>query len=155
MFDATWGPVIGTLSQILEKTDDDSSISLCLNGFIFAIRLASHSNMSLARDTFVNSLAKFTTLGSIKEMKHKNIECIRTLLSIAIIDGDHLGESWGPVLQCISQLGRLKLSASGLRPDDEFLLGEQNQKKESTGFFRNVSSDEVRTFDLNIHSVSS
>lgn len=77
--------------------------------------------MSLARNTFVNSLCKFTTLGSIKEMKSKNIECIRTLLSIAIIDGEYLGESWSPILQCISQLGRLHLFASGLDSEDQFL----------------------------------
>jgi len=143
MFDVTWGPVMGAFSQILEQTNDNTCISLCLNGFIFAIRLASHSDMSVARETFVTSLAKFTTLGAIKEMKKKNIECIRTLLSIAILDGDQLAESWGPVLQCISQLGRLTLSASGLRRDDQFLLGEEDEKTESSGFFRNSSSAEV------------
>lgn len=121
MFDVTWGPLIGTLSQVLESSTNETSIALCLSGFVYSIRIASHSGMSLARNTFVNSLAKFTTLGSIKEMKSKNIECIRTLLSIAIIDGEYLGESWSPILQCISQLGRLHLFASGLDSEDEFL----------------------------------
>ena len=143
MFDVTWGPMIATISQVLEKTEDERHISLCLNGFIFAIRLSSYSDMSVAKDTFISSLAKFTTLGSIKEMKDKNIESIRTLLSIAIIDGDVLRESWGPVLQCISQLGRLQLSASGLRRDDEFLLGEEKEKVEAPSFFRNATSADV------------
>ncbi|ACI64564.1 ArfGEF, partial [Thalassiosira pseudonana CCMP1335] len=121
MFDVTWGPLIGTLSQVLESSTNETSIALCLSGFVYSIRLSSHSGMSLARNTFVNSLAKFTTLGSIKEMKSKNIECIRTLLSIAIIDGEYLGESWSPILQCISQLGRLHLFASGLDSEDQFL----------------------------------
>mmetsp|Transcript_9258 Transcript_9258/g.19271 ORF Transcript_9258/g.19271 Transcript_9258/m.19271 type:complete len:2226 (+) Transcript_9258:141-6818(+) len=121
MFDVTWGPLIGTLSQVLESSTNETSIALCLSGFVYSIRLASHSGMSLARNTFVNSLAKFTTLGSIKEMKSKNIECIRTLLSIAIIDGEYLGDSWSPILQCISQLGRLHLFASGLDSEDQFL----------------------------------
>lgn len=121
MFDVTWGPLIGTLSQVLESSSNATSIALCLSGFVYSIRISSHSGMSLARNTFVNSLAKFTTLGSIKEMKTKNIECIRTLLSIAIIDGEYLGESWSPILQCISQLGRLHLFASGLDSQDQFL----------------------------------
>eukprot|EP00804_Cyclotella_cryptica_P009255 CCRYP_016755-RC/>CCRYP_016755-RC protein AED:0.22 eAED:0.22 QI:0/0.36/0.16/1/0.36/0.16/12/38/1705 len=121
MFDVTWGPLIGTLSQVLESSSNETSIALCLSGFVYSIRISSHSGMSLARNTFVNSLAKFTTLGSIKEMKSKNIECIRTLLSIAIIDGEYLGESWSPILQCISQLGRLHLFASGLDTEDPFL----------------------------------
>ena len=121
MFDVTWGPLIGTLSQVLESSTNETIIALCLSGFVYSIRLSSHSDMSLARNTFVNSLAKFTTLGSIKQMKSKNIECIRTLLSVAIIDGEHLGESWSPILQCISQLGRLHLFASGFDSEDQFL----------------------------------
>lgn len=127
MFDVTWGPLIGTLSQVLESSSNETSIALCLSGFVYSIRISSHSGMSLARNTFVNSLAKFTTLGSIKEMKSKNIECIRTLLSIAIIDGEYLGESWSPILQCISQLGRLHLFASGLDSQDQFLQSDLHQ----------------------------
>eukprot|EP00586_Coscinodiscus_wailesii_P008153 CAMPEP_0172522006 /NCGR_PEP_ID=MMETSP1066-20121228/292890_1 /TAXON_ID=671091 /ORGANISM="Coscinodiscus wailesii, Strain CCMP2513" /LENGTH=1699 /DNA_ID=CAMNT_0013304971 /DNA_START=60 /DNA_END=5160 /DNA_ORIENTATION=+ len=145
MFDVTWGPLIGTLSQVLEITEDHNSIALCLNGFVYAVRISSHSGMSLARDTFVNSLAKFTTLGSMKEMKYKNIESIRTLLSIAIIDGEFLAESWGPVLQCISQLALLQLSASGLARDDEFLTVDHpaDNTPESGGFFRTPTAEEL------------
>jgi brefeldin A-inhibited guanine nucleotide-exchange protein len=128
MFDVTWGPMIGILSQVLECADDERSVAVCLNGFVFAVRLAAHGRMSLARDTFVSSLAKFTFLGSIKEMKRKNVESIRTLLSVAVIDGEFLGESWGPVLQCMSQLARLRLSASGLDSDESFLMVESPKK---------------------------
>ena len=121
MFDVTWGPIIGILSQVLECSNDERSIAVCLNGFVYAIRIAAHSNMSLARDTFINSLAKFTLLGAIKEMKHKNIESIRTLLNIAVADGEYLGECWGPVLQCVSRLARMRMSASGLGLDESFL----------------------------------
>mmetsp|Transcript_2992 Transcript_2992/g.4104 ORF Transcript_2992/g.4104 Transcript_2992/m.4104 type:complete len:1856 (-) Transcript_2992:123-5690(-) len=145
MFDVTWGPLIGTLSQVLETSADANSIALCLNGFVYAVRISSHSGMSLARDTFVNSLAKFTTLGSIKEMKSKNIESIRTLLSIAIIDGDYLGESWAPVLQCISQLALLQLYASGLDADSKFLTeNEQDDAHaDAGGFFRQPTKAET------------
>jgi brefeldin A-inhibited guanine nucleotide-exchange protein len=129
MFDVTWGPMIGILSQVLECMDDERSVAVCLNGFVYAIRIASHSNMSLARDTFVSSLAKFTFLGSIKEMKWKNVESIRTLLSIAVIDGEYLGESWAPVLQCISQMAKLRLTASGLDSDESFLVEKDSSKK--------------------------
>ena len=129
MFDVTWGPLIGTLSQVLEASSDETITALCLSGFIYSIRISAQSGMSLARNTFVNSLAKFTTLGSIKEMKSKNIECIRTLLGIAIIDGEYLGESWSPILQCISQLGRLHLFASGLDSEDQFLQSDAPQPK--------------------------
>jgi len=131
MFDVTWGPLLGILSQILECSDDDRNVGVCLIGFVYAVRIASHSRMSLARDTFVSSLAKFTFLGSIKEMKKKNIDSVRTLLTIGIADGEYLGESWEPVLQCISQLSRLRLSASGLEADESF-LNSPKPKKAST-----------------------
>ena len=133
MFDVSWGPILGILSQILECSDDDRSMSICLVGFVYAVRIASHSRMSLVRDTYVSSLAKFTFLGSIKEMKKKNIESVRTLLNIAIVDGEYLGESWEPVLQCISQLARLRLSASGLEADDSFLGNTKAKKTTQTG----------------------
>ena len=120
MFDVTWGPLFGILSQVIELSTDDRSVAVCLNGFVYAIRIAAHSNMSLARDTFINSLTKFTLLGSIKEMKFKNILAIRTLMNIAAMDGEYLGESWGPVLQCISQLARMRTAASGLASDESF-----------------------------------
>jgi brefeldin A-inhibited guanine nucleotide-exchange protein len=160
MFDVTWGPMIGILSQVLECMDDERSVAVCLNGFVYAVRIASHSSMSLARDTFISSLAKFTFLGSLKEMKWKNVESIRTLLSIAVIDGEYLGESWGPVLQCISQLARLRLTASGLDSDESFLVEKDKAKKVAStnraidlfaegglfpaqGIFRQVSKGEV------------
>jgi brefeldin A-inhibited guanine nucleotide-exchange protein len=145
MFDVTWGPMIGILSQVLECTDDERMVSVCLHGFQYAVKLASPNHMSLTRDTFVSSLAKFTFLGSIKEMKQKNVESIRTLLEIAISDGEHLGDSWGSVLQCISQLARLRLSASGLDSDESFLIEKDKLKPSPTapkmgGFFRSSSS---------------
>ena len=121
MFDLTWGPILGILSQVIEMSADERSIGVCLNGFVYSIRVAAISEMNLARDTFVNSLTKFTLLGSIKEMKYKNIEAVRTLIGIATIDGDYLGDSWEPVLQCISQLARMRTAASGLKSDEAFL----------------------------------
>lgn len=150
MFDVTWGPMIGILSQVLECADDERSVAVCLNGFVYAIRLAAHGSMSLARDTFVSSLAKFTFLGSLKEMKRKNVESIRTLLSVAVIDGEYLGESWGPVLRCMSHLVRLRLSASGLDTDESFLMVENTkpptsirQDTSKSGMFRQTTPGEI------------
>ena len=37
MFDVTWGPIIGILSQVLELSNDSQIIKVCLNGFIYAV----------------------------------------------------------------------------------------------------------------------
>lgn len=65
---------------------------------------------SIARETFVNSLAKFTLLDTVKEMRPKSIDCVRALVDIALEDGNFLAESWGSVLRYISQLARLQAS---------------------------------------------
>eukprot|EP00551_Chaetoceros_affinis_P004309 CAMPEP_0203668256 /NCGR_PEP_ID=MMETSP0090-20130426/4937_1 /ASSEMBLY_ACC=CAM_ASM_001088 /TAXON_ID=426623 /ORGANISM="Chaetoceros affinis, Strain CCMP159" /LENGTH=2105 /DNA_ID=CAMNT_0050532651 /DNA_START=189 /DNA_END=6503 /DNA_ORIENTATION=+ len=152
MFDITWGPLIGTLSQILEKANDDSSIKLCLNGFVYAVRIAAYSDMDLAKNTFVTSLAKFTALGSGDEMKLSNIESIRTLLSISIMDGEKLGDTWRPILHCISQVGRLQFFASGVDSDDSFLtLNETKSERAPSANRPNTPKrgDAVQRKDLN------
>lgn len=63
----------------------------------------------IARETFVNSLAKFTLLDTVKEMRPKNIDCVKALLDIVLEDGNFLAESWGSVLRYISQLARLQV----------------------------------------------
>mmetsp|Transcript_7450 Transcript_7450/g.21709 ORF Transcript_7450/g.21709 Transcript_7450/m.21709 type:complete len:1742 (-) Transcript_7450:1355-6580(-) len=136
MFDVTWGALIGSLSQVMEISNDNRAIAVCLKGFVYAIRISAHSNMSLTRDTFLGSLAKSSYLGSVKQLKDKNIEVMRTIINIAITDGEYLGESWGPVLQCISQIASMRMSASGLDNDETFLQdsthsGGSITKKES------------------------
>ena len=58
-----------------------------------------HEIMSaqLERDAYVQALARFTLLTCatpITEMKLKNIDTIKTLISVAHTDGNYLGSSW-------------------------------------------------------------
>ena len=151
MFDVTWAAIIGTLSQVMEISNDNRLITLCLTGFVYGIRVAAQNNMSLARDTFLGSLAKFTYLGSSKGMDRKNIKIIRTLINIAVTDGDYLGESWGPVLQCISQLSRMRIAASGLDNDEAFLQdsthsgkSKNDQSSSALSIFASETKEEIR-----------
>ena len=59
-----------------------------------------------------------------------------------IMDGEHLGDSWMPILQCISQLGRLLFFASGVDSDDNFL---NSGKMHST---RSIQSTVSTNLDL-------
>jgi len=54
----------------------------------------------LERDTFIQALSRFSLLqatAGIRELKWKNIESIKTLISIAYTDGNYLQESWHEV----------------------------------------------------------
>jgi brefeldin A-inhibited guanine nucleotide-exchange protein len=47
-------------------------------------------------------------------MRPKNVEAIKTLLDIAISDGNNLKSSWREVLTCLSQLERMQLISAGM-----------------------------------------
>jgi len=46
--------------------------------------------METPRNMFVSSLFKFTHLNNLKEIRHKNIASIKTLITVAHTDGDNL-----------------------------------------------------------------
>lgn len=76
--------------MLLEKSNDSNVVSLCLRGYRDGIRIASIFHMEVESEAFVNSLAGFTLLGSVDQMKPKNIEAIRMLLDIAHKEGNLL-----------------------------------------------------------------
>jgi brefeldin A-inhibited guanine nucleotide-exchange protein len=135
MFDVVWAPILGVLSQILETSDDSTTVDLCLITFQYAIRLACRLEFSTARNTFVNALAKFTNLDGGREIQKKNIDCIRTLLDVAMQEGDFLEESWIQVLQATSQLARLLMFANGTRNEDSF-----GESTDTSGSRRRIST---------------
>ena len=64
------------------------------------------------------TLAKFTFLNNLGEMKTKNMEAIKTLLDVAVTEGNHLKGSWHEVLTCVSQLERMQLISGGVDVTD-------------------------------------
>jgi hypothetical protein len=146
MFDVAWGPIVGALSQCLESTSSSNQGELgggsasahgsltseedlelvieCLETMMDAIHLSAILGMETARETLVNSLAKFTTLDAVREMKPRHVECVKALLKVAVRDGNYLCESWEPVLQCVSRLNRLAEYAAngGGDVDDPFFV---------------------------------
>ena len=127
MFSVTWGPMLAVFSVNLEVTREPVVIEMCLRGFRQAIHISAQHRMETERDAFVTSLAKFTFLDSIRDIQNKNIDCIKTLIAVALNEGNHLRQSWGPVLNCVSQLARLQLFAQGGMSDDAFFPVAQEE----------------------------
>ncbi len=68
---------------------------LLFSKFLFCVDL-----FQLERDAYVQALARFTLLtasSGITEMKQKNIDTIKTLITVAHTDGNYLGNSWHEV----------------------------------------------------------
>ena len=56
-----------------------------------------------------------TANSSVTEMKAKNIDTIKTLISVAHTDGNYLGTSWLEILKCISQLELAQMIGTGVK----------------------------------------
>ncbi|XP_036374500.1 brefeldin A-inhibited guanine nucleotide-exchange protein 1-like isoform X2 [Megalops cyprinoides] len=137
MFKLAWTPFLAAFSVGLQDCDDTEVASLCLEGIRCAIRIASIFSIQLERDAYVQALARFTLLtasSGIGEMKQKNIDTIKTLITVAHTDGNYLGNSWHEILKCISQLELAQLIGTGVkaryisgtvRGKDGFLTGSR------------------------------
>jgi brefeldin A-inhibited guanine nucleotide-exchange protein len=117
MFEVAWMSFLAGVSGPLQRTDNLEVVELCLDGFKQSIRIACFFDIELERNAFVTTLAKFTFLNNLGEMRTKNMEAIKALLDVALSEGDHLKGSWRDVLMCVSQLEHMQL-ISGMEPQD-------------------------------------
>jgi len=118
MFKLSWTPLLAAFSVGLQDCDEAEVSLLCLEGIRCAIRIACIFHLELERNAFVQALARFTLLtanSSVTEMKAKNIDTIKTLISVANTDGNYLGTSWLEILKCISQLELAQMIGTGVK----------------------------------------
>ncbi len=116
MFKLIWSPLLATFSVGLQDCDDNAITQLCIEGMRCAIRIANIFGFSMERNAFIQALARFTLLtdsSSVAEMKSKNVEVIKALVSVAHTDGNYLETSWLDIMKCISQLELAQLIGSG------------------------------------------
>lgn len=114
MFEITWMPFLTALSGQAQDTQNLETVKLCMEGLKLAIRIACLFDLENPRQAFVASLARFTNLYNLSEMKAKNVEALRVLLEVAHNEGNLLKESWRDILTCISQLDRFQLISTGV-----------------------------------------
>jgi brefeldin A-inhibited guanine nucleotide-exchange protein len=117
MFEVAWMPFLAGISGNLQETDDLIVVNLCLDGLKSAIKISCLFDLELERNAFVTTLAKFTVLNNVGEMKAKNVEAIKALFEVAREDGNNLKANWKDVLTCVSQLERMQLISNGMDVD--------------------------------------
>ncbi|CAF4740200.1 unnamed protein product, partial [Rotaria sp. Silwood1] len=107
MFQKAWSPCLAAFSVGLQDSDHIDLAHLCLTGISYSIRIACIFHMELERNAFIQALSRFTllmTTSQVIEIKAKNVECLKILISVAQTDGNYLGDAWYDILKCISQL---------------------------------------------------
>ncbi|XVF67105.1 hypothetical protein PTKIN_Ptkin10aG0093900 [Pterospermum kingtungense] len=125
MVDVCWGPMLAAFSVTLDQSDDRLATTQCLQGFRHAVHVTAVMGMQTQRDAFVTSVAKFTFLHCAADMKQKNVDAVKAIISIAIEDGNHLQEAWEHILTCLSRIEHLQLLGEGA-PTDASLLSVPN-----------------------------
>ncbi|CAG8451027.1 12392_t:CDS:10 [Ambispora gerdemannii] len=149
MFEVAWMPVLAGLSGPLQITEDPHIVTLALEGFKLAIRIICLFDLELERNAFVTTLSKFTFLNNLGEMKPKNVEAIKSLLDIALTEGNYLKNSWREVLICVSQLERFQLISNGVDQTvvpDLFNARKQNRKSSTESSVSRRTSFSKRPF---------
>nr|XP_043619023.1 brefeldin A-inhibited guanine nucleotide-exchange protein 2-like [Erigeron canadensis] len=131
MLEVCWAPMLAAFTVPFDQSDDDIVIAQCLEGFRYAIHVTAAMSMKTHRDAFVTSLAKFTSLHSPADIKQKNVEAIKAMVTIAYEDGNHLQEAWEHILTCVSRFEHLHLLGEGAPPDATFFAVNQNESNKS------------------------
>eukprot|EP00249_Psilotum_nudum_P023695 c28957_g2_i1 orf=862-6204(-) len=131
MVEVTWAPALAAFSVPLDQSEDEVVTFQCLEGFRHAIHITAVMCMQTQRDAFLTSLAKFTSLHSAADIKQKNIDAIKAIISIADEDGNYLQDAWEHILTCVSRFEHLHLLGEGAPPDATFFVAPQNESESS------------------------
>ncbi|KAL0386805.1 UNVERIFIED_CONTAM: Brefeldin A-inhibited guanine nucleotide-exchange protein 1 [Sesamum radiatum] len=137
MVEVCWGPMIAAFSVTLDQSDDKEATAQCLQGFRHAVHVTAMMGMQTQRDAFVTTMAKFTYLHCAADMKQKNVDAVKAIISIAIEDGNYLQEAWEHILTCLSRFEHLQLLGEGAPSDASFLNAPTSESEEIT--LRNAS----------------
>lgn len=132
MIEVCWGPMLAAFSVTLDQSDDKEATSHCLQGFRYAVHVTAIMGMQTQRDAFVTTVAKFTYLHCAADMKQKNVDAVKAIISIAIEDGNYLQESWEHILTCLSRFENLQLLGEGAPSDSSFLNTSNSEPDEIT-----------------------
>jgi brefeldin A-inhibited guanine nucleotide-exchange protein len=156
MFKLAWRPFLAAFSIGLQDCDDPDIAALCLEGIRCSIRIACIFRMETEREAYVQALSRFTLLTAksnrITEMKSKNINTIKTLITIAHTDGNYLGKSWLDVLRCISQLELAQLIGTGIKPQS---IQSMVSSSSSVSNLTSISSIQSKLESLSLFAMDS
>ncbi|KAG8637358.1 hypothetical protein MANES_15G114000v8 [Manihot esculenta] len=130
MVEVCWGPMLAAFSMTLGQSDDKHATSQCLQGFRYGVHVTAVMGMQTQRDALVTSVAKFTYLHNAADMKQKNVDAVKAIISIAIEDGNHLQEAWEHILTCLSRIEHLQLLGEGAPPDASFFTASNVEADE-------------------------
>lgn len=77
--------MLAAFSVPIEQNANDVVLSLCLQGFRYAVHVTAVMSMKTHRDAFLMSLAKFASLHDPAQIKQRNINVIKVGILICLL----------------------------------------------------------------------
>lgn len=150
MFQIIWAQSLATFSLVLAESEDHSVCRLCLEGLKAGIEIACTFQLTTEREAMVRALAHFTlvTASSAKKVDENCMDTIHTMILVARINGNHLGESWTEVVRCMFQLERIINDMTGILDQNQSkdIVISNGNEKASGSKSENVNIVEEPTF---------
>uniref|UniRef100_A0A8C5RBZ0 Protein MON2 homolog n=1 Tax=Laticauda laticaudata TaxID=8630 RepID=A0A8C5RBZ0_LATLA len=112
MVNACWCGLLAALSLLLDASTDEAATENILKAELTMAALCGKLSLVTSRDAFITAICKgslpphyaLTVLNTTSALTSKNIQCMRTLLSLAHCHGAVLGTSWQLVLATLQHL---------------------------------------------------
>ncbi|KAI5294317.1 guanine nucleotide exchange protein for ADP-robosylation factor [Ascosphaera acerosa] len=146
MLNVTWMSFLSGLSAPIQETQSKGTITLAMQGLRLAVHISCIFDLETPREAFVSALSKFTNLNNFREMVEKNVEALKILLEVAIVEGNYLKSSWREILTCISQLDRFQLLTEGI---DEGAIPDPSLARSTSDLKARKSVHKTRTKTTN------
>ncbi|KAK4436076.1 Brefeldin A-inhibited guanine nucleotide-exchange protein 5, partial [Sesamum alatum] len=104
MVEAVGWPLLAIFSVTMGELDSKPRIGLCMEGFKEGIHITHVLGMDTMRYAFLTSLIRYNFLHAPRDMRGKNVEALRTLLTLCDTEIYAFQDSWFAILECISRL---------------------------------------------------
>ncbi|KAL6580183.1 Brefeldin A-inhibited guanine nucleotide-exchange protein 5 [Orobanche minor] len=104
MVEAVGWPLLATFAVTMGEIDNKPRISLCMEGFKEGIHITHVLEMDTMRYALLTSLIRYNFLHAPRDMRGKNVEALRTLLTLCDTEIYAFQDSWFAILECISRL---------------------------------------------------
>ena len=111
-------PLFLMLNIIIEESDEPLLFNQAIDGISYTIKTLGLLNLEQQKKTIVSNLCTMTSLLQVKQLKDKNISCIKQLLSLANSDYRYCKGTWSLILEIINKL-YYYLSLISMRKDDK------------------------------------
>jgi brefeldin A-inhibited guanine nucleotide-exchange protein len=118
MIQTVWLSCLNALTTSLESTDNNDLISISLLGFRHTAYLCSSNSLEVELKAFIANLGKFVEVGDLLDLKEKNVLACKTLLEIAVENGESFKEHWDQVVKCMSKLDQI--ISAGIKIQEQY-----------------------------------